>query len=378
MSNLIKNIEIHTGFQTIKNGYIRFDEKINEIDSMNNFKAGTDDIEISTDGKYLIPGFIDVHTHGGYGVDTMDANPDAINEMLFKMRTEGITSVFLTTITQSVDEIKAALVSAKEVIGKNPVAIGVHLEGPYIEPTMNGAQPVEFVIQASTKQISEWQELSGNNIRLITYAPEVNQDPEFENELIKLNIVPSAGHSNAHYADMLKSKASHITHLYNRQRQMTGHEPGVTGFGLTNSQVNAVEIIADGFHIEPAMVKVAVKSKGENGVELITDSMRAKGLSEGVSELGGQRVTVKNGQARLDDGNLAGSVLQYLNGFNNVQKFAEVDMDAAIKMSSINQAREFKLGNIGELKVGNFANFNVLDDKNSLKLNSVQGDVITI
>ncbi|MDR0899986.1 MAG: N-acetylglucosamine-6-phosphate deacetylase [Lactobacillaceae bacterium] len=373
MTKLIKFIEIHTGAKTIENGFIRFNQEIKEIGDMNQFVSEADDVEIETNADLLIPGFIDVHTHGGYGIDTMDADPEKTNEMLNKMRHEGITSVFLTTITQSIEEIEKALSAAKKTIEENPVAIGIHLEGPYINPTMNGAQPKEFVIQASTEQIAHWQEISGNNIRLITYAPEMNDDPDFEQKLIELNIVPSVGHSNAHYNDLLKTKASHITHLYNRQLQMTGREPGVTGFGLSNKNVKGVEIITDGIHVTPAMVKVAVRAKGSKNMEMITDSMRSKGLGEGISELGGQRVTVKNGEARLDNGDLAGSVLLYIDGFKNMQNFAEVDIDQVIQMSSINQAREFGLDKIGVLQAGNLANFNLLDENQNILDNFVHG-----
>ena len=204
-------------------------------------------------------------------------------------------------------------------------------------------------------------------IKLVTYAPENENTTEFEKYCIDHNIVLSVGHSNATRAQMKVSLASHVTHLYNAQRELKHREPGVTGHALLEGNMYC-EIIADGFHVFPDMIKLAYDLKGPDKIELVTDSMRAKGMPEGVSELGGQKVIVKDKQARLESGNLAGSVLQYQDAFKNIMKFTGCGIEEAVKMSSVNQAREFGLTQKGAIEVGKDADLNVLDsDLNVVK-----------
>ncbi|MDR2661148.1 MAG: N-acetylglucosamine-6-phosphate deacetylase [Lactobacillaceae bacterium] len=374
MNKVISNIKIYTGKKVIENGYIRFNKTILSVGDQSEYKKEIDDEILKTDADFLVPGFIDVHVHGGYGIDTMDSDVNKINLMLNKMRSEGVTSVFLTTITQNIEEIKKALIVAKKVIEQNPIAVGVHLEGPFINPEMNGAQPKEYVIPADSNLIRELQELSGNNIRLITFAPEMVTDKNFEKTLNDLNIVGSAGHSNDNYKHLEQTQVSHITHLYNRQTQVTSREPGVSGFGLLTDA--NVEIILDGIHVAPEIIKLTTRAKDISHIEIITDAMRSKGLGDGVSELGGQKVTVKNGQARLDDGHLAGSVLRFIDGFNNIQKFAGYSIEQAVIVSSVNQATEFHLNDVGTIENNKRANFNLMSNNGELIENYLDGENI--
>lgn len=202
--------------------------------------------------------------------------------------------------------------------------------------------------------------MSGNRVRLITYAPEQAEDVRaFEDYLADNNIIGSIGHSNA-TRDFLQhnSKANHITHLYNAQRPMSHREPGVTGHAMLEDNIRT-ELIVDGFHVYPDMVNVAYKLKTANRIDLITDSMRAKGLGDGESELGGQKVWVKDKQARLEDGTLAGSVLEFDDAFRNVMAFTGASIEEAIQMASVNQAIEFGLTNKGTLTIGKDADLNV-------------------
>lgn len=361
MPKVYINATIYTGEGYIEKGYIRFSDEIIGVGKMEFYEQEKTDDEVDVDGKTIIPGFIDVHSHGGYGVDNMDADPEQINEMINKMLAEGITSYFPTTITQSDEQIEACLRAINEVAEKNSLIQGVHIEGPFISKEFKGAQPEAFIRPAQQETLEKWQEASGNRIKLITYAPETGDVSDFEEYCNENDIVLSAGHSGASYEELKKSKATHVTHLFNGQRGLHHREIGVSGFGLLEDGV-MVEMIVDGYHISQPMVKLAYKAKGAEGIQLITDSMRAKGLPDGESELGGQSVTVKDKQARLADGTLAGSVLTFIDAFKNMIEFTDCSMADAVKMSSTNQAKEFNLEKKGQLKPSFDADMIIIDN----------------
>ncbi|MGR8822043.1 N-acetylglucosamine-6-phosphate deacetylase [Leuconostoc citreum] len=363
MAKLLKNIDLYTGYQHIADAYVRFTDVIQDVGYMVDFSEQADDELIAeATGRLVVPGFIDVHKHGGYGLDTMDGDPDKLNNMVNLMVTEGITSLFPTTITQSSENIERALVTINQVAKKNPVIQGIHLEGPFINKVFMGAQPEEYIINPNTALLKKWYALSGERIRLVTYAPENGGIPDFEAFMLAHHIVPSIGHSNATRAQLCHSRATHITHLYNAQRPLHHREPGVTGHGMIEEAITG-ELIADGFHITPDMLELAFRLKGAQRLELITDSMRAEGLGDGISELGGQKVTVKDKQARLDNGHLAGSVLAYDDAFRNIQTMTSASIQDAVQMSSVNQALEFGLTQKGHLAIGKDADFNLFNKK---------------
>ena len=363
MAKLLKNIDLYTGYQHIADAYVRFTDVIQDVGYMVDFSEQADDELIAeATGRLVVPGFIDVHKHGGYGLDTMDGDPDKLNNMVNLMVTEGITSLFPTTITQSPENIERALVTINQVAKKNLVIQGIHLEGPFINKVFMGAQPEEYIINPNTALLKKWYALSGERIRLVTYAPENGGIPDFEAFMLAHHIVPSIGHSNATRAQLCHSRATHITHLYNAQRPLHHREPGVTGHGMIEEAITG-ELIADGFHIIPDMLELAFRLKGAQRLELITDSMRAEGLGDGISELGGQKVTVKDKQARLDNGHLAGSVLAYDDAFRNIQTMTSASIQDAVQMSSVNQALEFGFTQKGHLAIGKDADFNLFNKK---------------
>lgn len=372
---VLKNKTIYTGSGKIENGYIRYSERISEVGEMRGFVPRADDEITEIAGNCVIPGFIDVHSHGGYGYDSMDASPEEIDRMVRLMSAkEGITSYFCTTMTQTYDRIEQAMENIRKAAERNPVIQGIHLEGPFISVNYKGAQDPSYIKTPDEKVLAHWNEISGGRIRIVTYAPEEASE-EFENWCLSNRIVPSAGHSNATYDELCASRARHVTHLYNAQRGLNHREPGVTGYGLLTDGVNT-ELICDGIHIRPQMIALAHKVKGSGGIELITDSMRAKGMPEGKSELGGQTVYVKDGTARLEDGTIAGSVLTYINAFRNIMKFTGVGLEDAVKMSSVNQAREFGLTQKGEIKAGRDADFVILDEAYELKGTISMGELV--
>lgn len=374
MSKVYTNARIFTGEGEIDKGYIRFSEKVIGVGKMEHYEKQTDDEETDFNGHFIVPGFIDVHSHGGYGSDNMDADAEKISDMTYKMLEEGITTYFPTTMTQSDEKIEAALKAINEAAKMNPMIQGIHVEGPFISKDFKGAQPEEFIRVAQLDTLKKWQEISGERIRLITYAPETGDVKAFEKYCGENDIVLSAGHSGATYEQLKESEATHVTHLFNGQLGLHHREIGVSGFGLLEDKVS-VEMIVDGFHISKEMVKLAYRAKGASGIQLITDAMRAKGSPEGESELGGQKVTVKDKQARLDNGSLAGSVLTFIDAFKNMMAFTGCSMLEAVKMSSFNQAKEFKLTSKGELNPSFDADMVVLDKDLMIKQTVLGGKI---
>ena len=372
---VVKNKTIYTGKEKIENGFIRYGRTIAEVGDMKDFRPREEDQIVELPGKHLVPGFIDVHSHGGYGLDCMDASPEEIDWMVRQMAVkEGITSYFCTTMTQTIENIESALKNIRIAADRNPIIQGVHLEGPFISLEYKGAQNPEFIRKPDEKLMARWNEMSGNRIRLVTYAPEEAADG-FEDWCLANKVVPSAGHTSATYEQLCACKACHVTHLYNGQKGLHHRDPGAVGFGLLTDGVN-VELICDGIHVKPKMVYLAYKTKGSDGIELVTDSMRAKGMPDGESELGGQKVYVKNGSARLENGSLAGSVLMYINAFRNMIEFTGASIEEAVRMSSGNQAKEFGLTQKGLLGRGKDADFVALDEELNLTGTVSMGELV--
>ena len=358
---VLKHAHIFTGNEEINDGYLRFDSKIENLGHMEEYRPQADDEIIAVQGNYVIPGFIDVHGHGGYNYDVWDAEPSEITKLARLLaKNEGITSWFPTTVSQSYENIESAVKNIREAHKKTKIIQGIHLEGPFVSKEFKGAQPPLYLRDPDINELKGWIKASDNLIKLITIAPELPGASEFEKFCIANNIVPSAGHSNATRDQMKKSKASHITHLYNAQREMKHREPGVTGHALLERNINC-EIVADGFHVWADMIKLAYELKGPHHMELVTDSIRAKGMPEGKYDRGGETITVKNGQARIPAGNLAGSVLKFDKAFRNIIKFTGCSINDAVQMASVNQAREFKLTGMGTIDEGQDADINVLD-----------------
>lgn len=359
MATVLTHMVLYTGETQIEDAYLRFDQQVLASGPMSAYQPEADDEVLDVTGKIVVPGFIDVHAHGGYGFDTMDADPERIHQMVENMITEGVTTVFPTTMTQTVANIEKALMAIDEAAKMTPAIGGVHLEGPFINEAHKGAQPADHILTPDVALLEKWYALSGERLKLVTYAPE-KASPEFERFMHAHHIVPSMGHSDATSDVLTDHTATHATHLYNAQLGLHHREPGVTGYALLNDEVMA-DIIVDGYHVLPDMVEMAFRLKGAQGLELITDAMRAKGMGDGQSELGGQVVTVKDNQARLADGSLAGSVLTYDAAFKNIQTFTSADIQDAVQMSSVNQAREFNLPTKGGLQVGKDADLNIFD-----------------
>ena len=339
------------------------------------------DIHIDATGKNwtVVPGFIDVHIHGSSSFDTMDATPEALNGLASALPREGTTSFLATTMTQSDEAISAALHNASLFTADETQAemLGVHLEGPFLSVKRAGAQPVEHMIAPSSELFNKWQEISGNRIKLVTMAPELENGLEFIKDVTKSGVVASLGHTDA-TSDVVRSAveagANHITHLYNQMSPFHHREPGVVGAAFLEDSLQ-VEIIVDGIHSHPKAVELAYRQKGASGIILITDAMRAKGLPPGTYDLGGQDVEVTHEDARLPDGTLAGSILTMENAAKNMKAMTNCTVAELVAMTSTNAANQLGLVNKGKIESGKDADLTIIDEDWTVQLTICRGNL---
>jgi len=331
----------------------------------------------------VLPGYIDQHVHGAAGCDAMDATTAAILTMAMTVAQEGVTTFCPTTMTQSVENINKALANIKQYIEENhpegAKVLGVHLEGPYISKDYIGAQPLSYVQNPGVESFKKYQKASGNHIRIVTLAPEVSGSEELIPYLVQEGIVASIGHTASKFQDVKKAVglgARNLTHTYNAMRPLHHREIGTVGAAFLLDDL-ACEIICDGIHLSVPAMQLLLKNKPKDKVILVTDAMRAKAIGEGESELGGQKVFVKNGEARLGDGTLAGSVLTMDRAVRNMINLVGLPIEQAVDMATINPAKNLGIDKEeGSIAKGKKANFVVVDENFNVKMTIREGRII--
>ncbi|MGN5883837.1 N-acetylglucosamine-6-phosphate deacetylase [Staphylococcus simulans] len=339
---VIANGKVYTEKGVLDPGYVKISEgKISEV-GQGEYKGNLEVVDAS--GRHVLPGFIDIHIHGGYGEDAMDASYDGLKHLSESLLSEGTTSYLATTMTQSKENIDRALtniVKYKSSQNKEEAAeiAGVHLEGPFISEHKVGAQNPKYVQRPSVEAIEHFQHTAEGNIKIITFAPEV-EGAQAVLEKLSDEIIFSMGHTVATFDEVneaVEHGAKHATHLYNAGTPFEHRHPGLFGAAWTNDGIHT-ELIADGIHSHPAAVKIAYTMKGNQRFYLITDAMRAKGMSDGEYDLGGQNVIVKGSEARLASGALAGSILKMNDGLRNMLNFTGASLEEMWRVASLNQA----------------------------------------
>lgn len=328
----------------------------------------------------VMPGFIDMHIHGSAGFDMMDATEEALRGMSRSLVKEGTTSYLPTTITQRVDAIEAALENVNGFVNNADEAevLGIHVEGPYISTKWAGAQPIEHISEPSIEQFLKWQQLSGNRIKQVTVAPEIVGGFEFVQAMSEEGIISSIGHSDASSDEVEKAVqlgAKQATHLYNQMRPFHHRDTGVVGSVLLEDHIK-VEIIVDYIHSHMKAVNLAYRLKGAEGIILITDAMRAKGLEYGEYDLGGQTVYVTEKGAHLSSGALAGSILTMDQAVRNMKQTTGCSLQELVSMSSTNAAKQLKLSHKGYIDEGFDADLVILDLELNVQKTICRGNIV--
>ena len=380
---IISNGTIITPFQLLEDKVISIEKgKIIAIEDKKNIFEPAETEVIDAGEGFIVPGFIDMHVHGGGGFDIMDGKYEAVKQVAAAHSRFGTTAFLPTTMTMSKDKIIESLKSVKEAIVKGTGAaeiLGVHLEGPYINSERKGAQKKEDIKNPSIEEFLEFNLASGDLIRLLTIAPEIPGAIELIHWLSEHKIIASVGHSNATYEQVqesIRAGLNHVTHTFNAMSGLNHHEPGVAGAALSSPELT-VEMIADGVHLHPAVMKILTRVKGAEKIVLITDAIRATSMPEGTYDLGGQDVIVSNGQARLKDGTLAGSILTMDKAVRNMISMVGVSFEEAIQMATINPAKCLGVqGRKGSLAAGKDADIVILDKKLKVRLTMVKGKIV--
>ena len=328
-------------------------------------------------GLFVSPGFIDIHVHGIFadraaGLD----NPD-LKEMCGRLAKHGVTGFLATTVSFPPSMLLRAVRAVKSFIKDNPGTnlLGVHLEGPFINPQASGAQNRKYICPFGPFGMEDVFSEGKGIIKAMTFAPEVKNGMRLLKALTARGIKPFIGHSTAGYKEIEAAAgkgATHVTHLFNAMPAFHHREPGLISAALTIDSIT-VDIIADGVHVDPAAIKLAVGAKGTGKVVLISD-----GIGDGrkVFMLGGLKVRVKGKEARLENGKLAGSVIGLNDAVGNVMRFAGVSLPEAVGMASLNPARVLGIdGRKGSLEAGKDADIVIFDCDLKVRRTIVKGKV---
>ena len=353
-------------------------EKISAVDfAAQNAKEAAD---IDGDGCYAIPGLVDIHFHGCVGADLCDAKPDSLPTMAKYEASQGVTTICPTSMTMSVPELHQIMqnVGSYQPSGDDEAHLaGINMEGPFISKENKGAQKASNVIPCSVELFRELNSESGSRIRLVDIAPEENGAMEFI-DAVKDEVVVSLAHTTADYdtaTEAFRRGADHVTHLYNAMNPFHHRRPGVQGAAFDSGAF--VEMICDGVHIHPAMVRAMFKLFGSSKICLISDSMRATGLADGDYTLGGQAVKVQGHLATLADGTIAGSVTNLMKCMKNVVQNMQIPLESAVESAAETPARSIGIfDQCGSISVGKRADIVLLDKKLNIKNIILNGKIL--
>ncbi|AOG60558.1 N-acetylglucosamine-6-phosphate deacetylase [Spiroplasma helicoides] len=377
---ILKNAKIILEKETIENGWLEVENsKIKSINSGLTEKEGID-----LEGNCLLPGFIDCHLHGGYGVDFESGTTEAYYKLSKLLPQEGITSYIQGSVTNSMENnkkyMKAFSVFMNNWNNDGAKCLGIHMEGPFISPEKKGAHELALLENPNIEKMKELMELSGNNIAIVTYAPDL-QDGSFTQFLLNNNILPSAGHTNMTFDQFVKDYKigiRHITHLYNGMSEINHRRPGLAASGLYYNDV-LCELITDGIHLHPDILRFTYEIKGYQGICIITDAMNAKGLADGEYKLGNLEVIKEGMKVYLkNDGNLAGAGATYDHNVKTMmQEIPNLSLNKLIYMTSINIAKQLNIfDKTGSIEVGKLADLTVLDANLNVQKTVVNGKIV--
>lgn len=356
---ILKNgLVLDKSFHFVKTDVVVKDGKISHIGN-----CDCDKDVVDCTGKYIIPGLVDIHTHGCGGSDACDATKEALDIMSYTQGKGGITSFCATSMTVPKEQLDRVFTTIGEYMKgeqKGASVIGINMEGPFFNESKKGAQRGDCLLAPTVEFFHELNEKCGNNVKLVDLAPELEGSIEFI-KAVKDEVAISIGHTAADYdiaMNAILNGASHVTHLYNAMNGLTHRAPGVIGAA---SDTNIyTELICDGIHIDPSAIRVAFKLMKDR-VCLVSDSMSAAGMPNGEYELGGQKVFVKDKKATLVDGTIAGSATNLADCMRKAVEFG-IPMEEAVKAATYNPAASIYMQNqIGCIDVNLDADIIVMD-----------------
>ena len=374
-----KNATVYVHGKGLQRRNVYFTEKIENITRFG--WHGAEEISLPSNA-IVLPGFIDQHVHGAGGADAMDGTAEALSVIAKALAKEGTTGFLATTMTADEASLKRALGAVKDYrAGKSDGArlLGVHLEGPFISEKYKGAQPSEYISAPSADTFDKYNAASGGAIRIASLAPEAEGAISLIRHLSECGVLPSIGHTDAGYekiAEALEAGARGVTHTFNAQSPLHHRDVGTVGSAMLFDELGC-ELIADTVHVSVPAIRLLLKNKPKDKLILITDAMRAKGLSDGESELGGQKVLVRGGEARLSDGTLAGSVLKMNCAIKNMVTKVGLPFTDAVDLATVNPARALNIDSeCGSISKGKRADFAVLDSEYNVIMTVVGGEVV--
>src|ERR1700678_3105069 len=364
---------IFTPQPEIRDGVVIIEgSRISAVGARNEIAVPAEATRIEARGITLVPGFVDVHVHGAGGHDVMEAEAAALDKITATVARFGTTSIVATTVTAPIEatchslEGIAAYIRAHESTADNARfgadILGIHLEGPFINPERRGVHPTASILAPSVESFEKFRAAAGNLIKLITIAPEMPGALKLIAAAVADGVVVGLGHTDADYAQAraaIQAGARHAVHVYNAMRPFTHRDPGVISAVLTDADVTA-EIIADGVHVAGPAIQVLLGTKGFDTVLLVSDGTAATGMRDGTFKLGGFEVQVRDGVVRNSEGKLAGSTLTIDRAIRYLVELG-VPMVDAIRMATILPARRLGLaGKKGIIAVGADADLVVL------------------
>ena len=312
---------------------------------------------IDAEGLLVLPGLVDIHSHGAAGEDFSDGNPEGLKKILRYERSCGITSYCPTSMTFPKERLRQIFASIKGAqTEEGAKVVGINMEGPFLDPAKKGAHVEKWIAAPDVAFVRELNQDVDGLVRLVTLAPNMDGAEEFIKEMHE-EVCISLGHTAADYdcaSRAMKLGAHHVTHLYNAMQPFGHRAPGLIGAAMDDPEC-MVEMICDGYHIHPSAIRAAFRMFGPERVILISDSMRAAGMENGTYELGGQEVTVKDRKAVLKDGTLAGSATNLYGCMCKAVEFG-IPLEQAIMAATANPARSIGIfDRVGSIRIGNQA-----------------------
>ena len=328
-----------------------------------------DEKVIDAEGLLVLPGLVDIHSHGAAGEDFSDGNPEGLKKILQYEKRCGITSYCPTSMTFPKERLRQIFASIKGAQTEDgATVVGINMEGPFLDPAKKGAHVEKWIAAPDVAFVRELNQDVDGLVRLVTLAPNMDGAEEFIKEMHE-EVCISLGHTAADYdcaSRAMKLGAHHVTHLYNAMQPFGHRAPGLIGAAMDDPEC-MVELICDGYHIHPSAIRAAFRLFGPERVILISDSMRATGMENGTYELGGQEVTVKDRKAVLKDGTLAGSATNLYGCMCKAVEFG-IPLEQAIMAATANPARSIGIfDRVGSIRIGKQADLLLVSENLELK-----------